>query len=242
VKPPELLTAPAATNGKPPVVEEEYRELLTLDGISKSWGALRVLDDVDLVLPKGALTWVGGPNGIGKTTLLRIAAGLIGPDAGLIDLEGLHPWRNRKSFQRRIGFLSAGDRGLYARLTVRAHLLLWAKLALLRGAALDEAVERMVDRLALEELMGRRVDRISMGQRQRVRLAMAFLHDPDVVLLDEPLNSLDETGADSLRRCVDEVTGRGGAALWISPGTDRDHIPFDRSLWLEGGKLDERDA
>jgi len=215
-----------------------FRELLALHRIRKSWDDHLILDDVELVLDAGTLTWIGGVNGIGKTTLLRICAGLIMPESGIVDLDGLHPRRDRAEFQRRMGFLSAGDRGLYARLTVRQHLDIWGRLALLGRKKLKPAIDRMIERLDLTELKDRRMDRLSMGQRQRVRMAMAFLHEPDLILLDEPLNSLDENGADLLRNLLAELTERGGAGLWCSPSV-AGQADFDRELRLEQGQLRE---
>ncbi len=171
-------------------------ELLGLHEVRKSWRDHVVLDDLELVLDRGSLTAITGTNGIGKTTLLRIAAGLIDPDRGVLELDGLHPRRNRIAYQWRIGFLAAGDRGLYARLTARQHLELWGRLSLLPRGAIEPAIERVVSALEMEGLVSKRVDRLSMGQRQRLRIAMAFMHEPDVVLMDEPLNSLDQAAAE----------------------------------------------
>jgi ABC-type multidrug transport system ATPase subunit len=211
-------------------------ELFAVHKLRKSWEDRVILDDLELVLDRGTLNWVGGTNGIGKTTLLRICAGLIMPDSGIVDLDGLHPRRQRALYQARLGFLSAGDRGLYARLTVRQHLELWVRLSLLPGPRCGVAVERMIERLDLAEMAERRMDRLSMGQRQRVRLAMAFLHDPDLVLLDEPLNSLDPHGAELLAACLADVTGRGGAVLWCSPVAGEE-VSFDTRHLLEEGRL-----
>ncbi len=211
--------------------------MLSLDSISKSWGAKVVLDDVTLALAPGTLTWLGGANGVGKTTLLRIAAGLLAPDRGNVTLDGLHPLRNRRDYRRWLAFLSAGDRGIYARLTVHRHLHLWARLALMPDAEVDPAIERIVQLVGLEELLPMRADRISMGQRQRLRLAMTFLHSPRLVLLDEPLSSLDEAGAETLQRCIETVLAGSGAVLWSSPGDDRHHPEFDRRVRLEQGRL-----
>jgi ABC-type multidrug transport system ATPase subunit len=213
--------------------------LLKLDSISKAWGAKVVLDDVTLELAPGSLTWLAGANGVGKTTLLRIAAGLLGPDRGSIALDGLHPLSDRRAYKRRLGFLSAGDRGIYARLSVHRHLHLCARLALMPDAEVEPAIERILQLVGLEELLHMRADRISMGQRQRLRIAMAFLPSPLLVLLDEPLTSLDESGAETLRRCIDTVLERSGTALWCSPGDDRDDADFDRRVRLEQGKLVE---
>lgn len=212
-------------------------ELLALHAVCKSWGPRRLLEGLELVVDRGTLTAIRGVNGIGKTTLLRIAAGLIMPDQGVVRLDGLHPRHDRRRFQERIGLLAAGDRGLYARLTVCQHLELWGRLSLLRPPMLRSAVERTIAQFALGELASSRVDRLSMGQRQRLRMAMAFLHDPELVLLDEPLNSLDNDGAELLGTRLSELTARGGAAIWCSPGTDAPPVSFDAELVLEDGKL-----
>jgi ABC-type multidrug transport system ATPase subunit len=86
-------------------------------------------------------------------------------------------------------------------------------------------------------LAERRVDRLSMGQRQRVRVAMAFLHDPQLVLLDEPGTSLDEPGLALLNAAVSRLLGRAGAAIWCEPAGSRSDFPFDRRLQLEEGAL-----
>jgi ABC-type multidrug transport system ATPase subunit len=213
--------------------------VLRLAAISKSWGPKPVLGEVDVELAPHSLTWLAGPNGAGKTTLLRIACGLLAPDSGDVSLDGLRPMRDRRAYRRRLGFLSAGDRGIYARLTVYRHLHLWARLALLPRAEVEPAIRRVVAQVGLEELLAMRADRLSMGQRQRLRLALTFLHSPDVVLLDEPLSSLDEAGTETLRTCIEDVRRRGGATLWCSPGSDRDQAPFDRHLWLDDGAVSE---
>jgi ABC-type multidrug transport system ATPase subunit len=230
-----IETRPAPTQDAPP---RALPELLALHDVAKSYGGRPVLAGLELVVGRGELIGVGGANGIGKTTLLRICCGLIAADAGVVWLDGLHPRRDRAAFQRRVGFLAAGDRGLYARLTLRRHLELWGRVSLLEPDRYRRAIERTIERLALAEFEDRRMDRLSMGQRQRVRLAMAFMHEPDLVLLDEPLNSLDERGAELLRGCLAEATGRGGAVIWCAPtiGTE---AGFDRSLLLEAGRLHE---
>jgi ABC-type multidrug transport system ATPase subunit len=213
---------------------------LSLVGVSKSWpGRDRaVLDDVSLTLQAGSAVRVGGANGAGKTTLLRIAAGLIRPEAGRIRLGVLDVEDDRTAFQRCVGFLSAASAGLYARLTVRDHLRLWSRLALLEGSARAASCERVLDALGLRPLADRRVDRLSMGQRQRVRLAGAFLHDPRVVMLDEPTTSLDDEGTGLLVAEVDRVRRAGGIALWCAPTTELGtSLDFDHRLVLRDAQL-----
>ena len=215
-------------------------QALELRGIEKAWGSRRVLDRVDIRIEPGAAVHVSGRNGSGKTTLLRIAAGLIEPDAGRVSLDGLHPIRDRRAYQRRLGFLSAGDRGLYARLGVRDHLTLWARLAFVPRRDTRSVVDRALDRFGLGELACRRVERLSMGQRQRVRLAGALLHDPTLILLDEPRNSLDGDGLALLAGLLEQHRANGGAIVWCCPTGERAELAFDAAYELSGGRLSPR--
>jgi ABC-2 type transport system ATP-binding protein len=211
---------------------------LRLDGIVKSWGALDVLAGVDVHVDPGSLVAIAGANGAGKTTLLRIAAGLIAPEEGSVSVCGLDPERDRTEFQRRIGFLAAGNSGLYARLKAEHHLELWAKLALLPKHLHEPSIARVVEAFGLEPLSGRRVDRLSMGQRQRLRLALTFLHDPSVVLLDEPATSLDELGIAALQAALDDLKARGGAAIVCLPSGWEQVLSVDRRDVLADGRLE----
>jgi ABC-type multidrug transport system ATPase subunit len=142
--------------------------MLELSAIDKWWGSLEVLRGIDLVIEPGRLVRIKGANGAGKTTLLRIAAGLTRPDAGMVAVGGLEPEHDRRAFMARLGFVSAGDRGLYPRLSVRRHLLLGADLGLLAADEGRAAVERMIDAFAMRGFSERMAQRLSLGQRQRV--------------------------------------------------------------------------
>jgi len=200
--------------------------VLEVRGVTKTWpGApAPVLATVDLSVEPGTAVGIAGRNGAGKTTLLRIAGGLLAPDAGVVRIQGMDPERSRTQCQRRIGVCSAGNSGLYGRLGVRAHLDLWARLALMprrrRGPAIDAALESFM----LGEFGNRRVDRLSMGQRQRLRLALAFLHGPDLLLLDEPRTSLDSEGWELTTTAIDRVRARGGAVVMCFPSGDPDPV------------------
>ncbi|MGH9138713.1 MAG: ABC transporter ATP-binding protein [Acidimicrobiales bacterium] len=212
--------------------------VLELAGVSKRWGDLVVLDVVDLVLLSGQRVRLSGENGVGKTTLLRIASGLILPEGGSVTLDGLRPDRDRRAYHQRLGYLAAGDRGVYARLTVRQNLEFAAGVAFLHGAGRREAaVAAAIARFELQALERRRADRLSMGQRQRLRLALTFLHEPDVVLLDEPRSSLDSAGLALLTGALDALVARGGTALWCAPTGDDDGVSADAAYLLQAAKV-----
>lgn len=245
---------PAAFNSvaSPPTVWAEDRRVrasadapvpgppaLAMQGISKRWrdGQPPVLDELSVTLEHGSRTWIGGRNGVGKTTLLRVAAGLIYPERGRVAAWGVTAHEQPTRYQRLVSLLPAGDRGLYARLSVRAHLDLCARLAMTPRARLHSCVERALDDFQLRQLAHRRVDRLSMGQRQRLRVAITFLPEPRVVLLDEPLTSLDTEGAALLAAASGEVQARGGAVLWCSPNGEQLPAGFDSRFILERGRL-----
>ena len=189
--------------------------LLAVEGLCKHWRGrpAPTLDDLDLDLYPGDVVSVTGRNGAGKTTLLRIIGGLVAPDRGSVRLDGMALGTRRRAYQRQIGLLTPGDRGLYARVTVARHLDLWARLALLDAQARAAAIRSAHTGFDLDEIADLRVDQLSMGQRQRVRLALVFLHAPRLVLLDEPATSLDVEALELVRRAVDDLARRGGMCL-----------------------------
>jgi ABC-2 type transport system ATP-binding protein len=213
---------------------------LTLRGISKRWPAhpIPVLDGVGFEVARGTVVAISGRNGAGKTTLLRITAGLIAADAGSVDLLGFDVDRDRAEFQRRLGFCAAGNTGLYARLKVEDHLDFWARLAYVSRRGRARLIPEALDAFGLRELCGRRVDRLSMGQRQRLRLALAFLHRPELVLLDEPRTSLDDEGVEILARALAELRGRGGTALVCAPSGEDQDLDFDLRYIVDAGRVE----
>jgi ABC-type multidrug transport system ATPase subunit len=214
--------------------------LLVVEDVSKHWPGrdAPTLDGLELRMAPGDVVSVIGRNGAGKTTLLRILGGLLSPDRGTVELDGLRLGRARRAYQRRIGLLTPGDRGLYARLTVTRHLDLWARLALLDGDVRAAAIRAAAEQFDLAGIADMRVDRLSMGQRQRVRLALAFLHEPRLVLLDEPATSLDSVALDLLRAAIDDAAARGAMCLAVGPEGVATGLTARRTLLLRDGRLE----
>jgi ABC-type multidrug transport system ATPase subunit len=212
---------------------------LEIRGLRKHWrGApAPVLDGLDLDVGPGETVAIVGANGAGKTTLLRIVAGLLAPDAGTVELCGRTLAADRTGYQRALGLLSAGNTGLYARLKVEHHLDLGTRLALMPRRDRGRAAEWALEAFGLRPLCGRRVDRLSMGQRQRLRLALAFVHRPQLVLLDEPATSLDAEALDTVQRALDELKARGGSALVCTPTGAGAAPACDRTHTLAAGAL-----
>ena len=224
---------------EPPADTSPGGPVLELEHLYHRWKGPKppVLDDVSLTLHAGEVVWVGGRNGTGKTTLLRLAAGIFLPQRGTVRIGELTSESGAR-YRRQIGFLSAGDRGLHARLRVVQQLDYWARLAYAPRAERAAMVARSLDQFGLEEFTNRRVDRMSMGQRQRIRLAMAFLHEPSVLLLDEPRNSLDDDGYRLLNDQIELATRAGAAVLWCSPRGEDRVLACDRGYSLIDGHLE----
>jgi ABC-type multidrug transport system ATPase subunit len=213
--------------------------LLDVRALTKAWpGAVApTLDALDLELEPASLLVIEGANGAGKTTLLRIVAGLIEPDGGQVRVGGLRAIDGRFEYQRRLGVVTAGNGGVYARLNARQHLAFSARLQAVPRAERRASVDAAVARFELGDFADRRADRLSMGQRQRLRLALAFLHEPSVVLLDEPSNSLDVEGQAILERAVTRHVEAGGGVAWLVPsGWPSPGLAHDR-LVLQHGAL-----
>ncbi len=223
------------------LAEAARRSVVTFEGVWRYWGrgAKRraVLRDVNLELRPGTVTNISGRNGVGKTTLLRIATGVLAPDSGRVTIDGMTSRANWRDYHRLIGFLSAGDRGLYPRLTVEKHLEYWAKAAFVPRGECRLAVEQAIEEFGLSDLRARRADRLSLGQRQRLRLALTFVHRPNVLLLDEPRSSLDCDGLELLTAAVSAAATRGGVVLWCSPTGEDQPVRFDQRLTIEDGCL-----
>jgi len=216
------------------------KAVLELDHLYHRWKGPKppVLDDVTLTLWSHEVTWVGGRNGVGKTTLLRLAAGVLLPQRGRVHIGELDTVGGGSRYRRQIGFLSAGDRSLQARMRVTQQLDYWARLAYVPRDRRRALVDISLERFGLVEFAQRRVDRMSMGQRQRIRLAMAFLHEPSVLLLDEPRNSLDDDGYRLLNEQIELAVQRGAAVLWCSPRGEDRVLACDAGYTLEDGRLE----
>jgi ABC-type multidrug transport system ATPase subunit len=233
-------TSPAPSTPSEPAPLAPGAPVLEMKDIYHRWKGPKppVLDEVSLTLGAGEVTWIGGRNGAGKTTLLRLAAGILLPQRGTVWIGELSTEAKGNTYQRQIGFLSAGDRSLQARMRVTQQLDYWARLAYVPRELRRERVEVSLERFGLVEFADRRVDRMSMGQRQRIRLAMAFLHEPKVILLDEPRNSLDDEGYELLNVQTQAATARGATMLWCSPRGEDRVIDCDASYSLSEGRLE----
>jgi len=173
--------------------------MLWADGVRHRFGGVPALDDVSFTLPAGHTLALFGPNGSGKTTLLKVLAGLIKPSLGHAGVQG---------GRGAIGWIGHQSL-LYGQLTVRENLRFWGSLYRVRTPVLDARIASLTARVDLREQLDRRVGTLSRGQTQRAAIARALIHDPSVLLLDEPFTGLDRVAASQLTALVKEFAGAG---------------------------------
>ena len=188
---------------------------LAVRGLRKAFGAKLAVAGIDLDIPHGSFFGLVGPNGAGKTTTLRMATGLLRPDAGLVVVDGVEVWRDPVEAKRRIGVLPE-DLRLFERLT-GAELLTYN--GLLRGMAAATVAERSGELLAvlgLSDAAGGLVVDYSHGMRKKLALAAALLHAPRVLFLDEPFEAIDPVSARTIRSLLERYTDGGATVVFSS--------------------------
>jgi ABC-2 type transport system ATP-binding protein len=175
------------------------------------------VDKADLQIGKGELFGLLGPNGAGKTTLVRCIATLLIPDSGSIDILGRDAFRDSLWCRQRTGLLTSGERTLYWKLSARANLNFFAALYGLSGKARDRRIDYLIELLGLKDVEHDRLERYSSGMKQKVSLARAILHDPDLILLDEPTLGLDPGFGRFIRRFIrEELNQKQGKTILLT--------------------------
>jgi ABC-2 type transport system ATP-binding protein len=168
----------------------------------------RAVDGATLTLPRGELFGLLGPNGAGKTTLVRCIATLLIPDAGTVKVLGHDAFKDSLYCRQRIGLLTSGERTLYWKLSARDNLNFFAALYGLTGKARDKRIDYLIELLGLKDVERERLERYSSGMKQKVSLARAILHNPDLILLDEPSLGLDPQFARFIKEELNRKQGK----------------------------------
>jgi len=189
--------------------------LIEARGLAKSFGDVQAVRGVSFTASDGAITGLLGPNGAGKTTTLRMISALVVPTGGSAAVDGCDCAADPLAARARLGVLSDA-RGIYARLTARENIAYYGELRGLAPAALGRAIARLAELLDLGPLLDRRTDGFSQGERMKVAIARAIVHDPPNVLLDEPTNGLDVMTTRSLREVIRRLRDDGKCVVFSS--------------------------
>ena len=218
--------------------------MLEVSGVSKSYGTTRALNGCTFTAAPKRIAGLLGPNGAGKTTVMRCLLGLVEPDAGSL------LWRGKPITERawrRFGYLPE-ERGLYPSMVVRDQVIHFARLSGLGAAAAARAADNVIARTGLQELAGRRVEELSHGNQQRVQLAVALVHDPELLILDEPFAGLDPLGVATMGDLLAGFAADGAAVLFSSHQLDlvqhlcQDVITMDHGRVVLAGPFEQLQA
>lgn len=209
---------------------------LAAEGLVRRFGDLTAVRGVSLELHPGEVLGLLGPNGAGKTTILRMLAGILAPTEGRVTVMGLDTQEHALEARRHIGFLS-GDTQLYQRLSPREVLDYFGRLYGLDAARRSQRIEQLVAELDMSSFANRPCGQLSSGQKQRANIARAFLHEPDVLILDEPTNALDVLTGRFIIQAIRREKAAGRAILFSTHIMGEAEYLCDRILLLHKGEI-----
>ena len=189
--------------------------MIQVEKISKSFGKVQAVKDVSLVAKDGQITALLGANGAGKTTSMRMIYALITPETGVMTVDGINSTDDPVAARARMGVLPDA-RGLYLRLTARENMAYFGRLQGMSEADIKSRSDELITRLGMEKFADRQTDGFSQGQRVKVAIARALIHDPQNILLDEPTNGLDVMSTRAIRTFLREEKARGKCILFSS--------------------------
>ena len=212
---------------------------MEIKGLKKTFGLKPILRGVDLNLARGERVALLGANGAGKTTLLRILAGLTKPAAGTACIHGLDIVRDAQQVRHLVGFV-AHQPYLYEELTAMENLLFFSRMYSVKS--LHQRAKELLRRVGLERRAQERASALSRGQVQRLSLARALLHSPQILLLDEPDAGLDEEGNILLEALLDEHTASAGTILFTTHHLELAQKLSNRIVTLSGGRIIQQDV
>jgi sodium transport system ATP-binding protein len=209
---------------------------LVAEGLVKRFGPVAAVDGVSLTVSAGEVVGLLGPNGAGKTTTLRMLAGILTPDSGEVRVGGLDVHDQPLDAKRRLGFLS-GDTQLYQRLTTREVLRYFGRLYGMADARVDARSAQLVEELEMKEFADRPCGTLSSGQKQRANIARAFLHEPVLLVLDEPTVALDVISGQFIVESIRRQREAGRAVLFSTHIMSEAEYLCDRILLLHRGRI-----
>ena len=208
--------------------------MILVDHIQKSFGKVKAVQDVSFQARDGQITGLLGPNGAGKTTTLRMIYTLLKPDAGTASVDGWNTRTQSLEVLQRIGALPDAH-SLYARLTARENIRYYGRLHGMQGAALETRIDELSEILDMSTFIDRRTDGFSNGQRVKVSIARAIVHDPQNVLLDEPTNGLDVMSTRAMRGMIRRLREAGKCIVLSSHIMQEVSALCDQVIVIAGG-------
>jgi ABC-2 type transport system ATP-binding protein len=209
--------------------------MILINNLSKSYGNVKALENASLSIQKGEIVGLLGPNGAGKTTLIKIITGYLQPDAGSVSVEELDIIEDTEKIQKRIGYLPE-NAPLYPELTVLEYLQMIANLRQIAPDEQNGAILYALKAVSLENVINRRIGQLSKGMRQRVGLAQAIIHKPEILILDEPTVGLDPTQIVEIREMIKRLS-KHSTILFSTHILSEVEAICDRVVMIMNGKI-----
>jgi sodium transport system ATP-binding protein len=211
-------------------------QAVTVDRLEKTLGKNKVLRGISLQANAGEIFGLLGPNGAGKTTTLRVICTLLAPDAGSVKVLGFDTRSAPEEVRRRVGVVTA-DIGVYPRLTARENIKYFAELSGVPDSEVGRKVDAVIDRLDMASFVEQRAESLSSGQKQKVAIARAIVHDPEVLMFDEPTSNLDVLASREIRGFMVESRDRGKCVIFSTHVLHDAERLCDRVTILHEGRV-----
>lgn len=200
------------------------------------------LDNVELYLKPGSVNALFGENGAGKSTLIRIIASILYPTLGECLVDGVSTQKNPFKTKMKIGLLLGADTGLYPRLTVYENIKYHADLFNVRKERFEDAMEYFSEIFGMKSYLDKRASQLSFGMSQKTAIARAFIHDPEVILLDEPTTGLDIASAVTMYDFIEKCKEKGKTIIFSSHRSAEISKLADRLIVLKNGRVEFNDS
>jgi len=210
--------------------------MIQVEDLQKSYGSLRAVDGISLEVPEGELFGFLGPNGAGKTTTLSMVSGLLKPDHGRVSIGGIDVWGSPKAAKRLLGLVPQ-DLALYEELTARENLAFWGSLFDLSRSQLKANIDLWLDRVGLKDRARGPVSKFSGGMKRRLNLAIGLVHNPKVVLLDEPTVGIDPQARKNILDIIRDIAREGTTILFTTHHLEEAESLCDRIAIMDHGKV-----
>jgi len=215
--------------------------MLHVSHLRKTFGPVVAVEDVSFDLERGQLVGLLGPNGAGKTTTVSMIAGLVTPERGEVLIDGRRIASDTDPVKRTIGLVPQ-DLALYEELSARENLRFFGALYGLKGRALDDALTSALEFVGLSDRAGHRVKTFSGGMKRRLNLAAGLLHDPDILLLDEPTVGVDPQSRNAVFDNLETLKARGKALLYTTHYMEEAERLADRIVVIDHGQVIANDT
>jgi len=210
--------------------------MISIRGVTKSFGPVKALDRLALEIPAGQIFGYLGPNGAGKTTTVKILSGMIPPDSGTAEIAGFDIVRQSLEVKKRIGVVPESG-ALYECLTPAEYWEFTGRLYHLDQKTIARRGQEFAELFGLKDRMEERINGFSKGMKQRVVIASALLHDPDVLFLDEPLNGLDANAVLTVKELIRSLAKKGKTVFYCSHILEVVEKLCDRVVILDSGTV-----